>query len=272
MSSFLVLWDVDFTLVDASGVGRHLYDLAFAELYGAGLPVAAAEANMAGRTDRAIVLDVLALAGVPDPLADAPRFEAALMRLAPGMAGLVAASARALPGAADALGALAALGARAPQAVPAGGGTAGCGTAGCGTAGCGTAGGPAAPLVVQSLLTGNVRALAEVKLAALGLTAHLDLDVGAYGNENAVRSELVHLARSRAAAAYGTEFGGQATVLVGDTPLDVEAALASGARAVGVATGRFATAELAQAGAHAVLADLSDTEQVVAAVYQPRPA
>ncbi|HUJ04823.1 MAG TPA: HAD hydrolase-like protein [Streptosporangiaceae bacterium] len=262
MSGFLVLWDVDYTLVDASGVGRHLYDLAFAELYGRGLPEAAAEANMAGRTDRAIVLDVLALAGVPDPLADALRFEAALSMLAPSLAGLAAATARALPGAADALGALAALGARAPQPVPAGGGT----------AGCGTAGRLAAPLVVQSLLTGNVRALAEVKLAPLGLTAHLDLNVGAYGNENAVRSELVYLARSRAAAAYGTEFGGQATVLVGDTPLDVEAALAAGARAVGVATGRFAAAELARAGAHAVLADLSDTGQVVAAVYQPRPA
>jgi len=107
----------------------------------------------------------------------------------------------------------------------------------------------------------------------------LDLDVGAYGNESAIRADLVGLARQRATAAYGAEFGGEATVLVGDTPLDVAAALAAGARAVGVATGRYSMADLAQAGAHVVLPDLADTERVVAAVlpdrapgYQPRPA
>jgi phosphoglycolate phosphatase-like HAD superfamily hydrolase len=57
-----------------------------------------------------------------------------------------------------------------------------------------------------------------------------------------------------------------ATVLVGDTPLDVAAALATGARAVGVATGSYTEAELAAAGAHAVLPDLTDVERVRAAV------
>ena len=71
------------------------------------------------------------------------------------------------------------------------------------------------------MLTGNVRPLAEVKLAPLGLTEHLDLDVGAYGDEHEVRAELVHLARQRAALAYGDDFGGEATVIVGDTPLDI---------------------------------------------------
>ena len=238
-----MLWDVDFTLVDASGVGRHLYRAAFADLYGRELPGAADGASMAGRTDRAIALDVLGLAGVPDPRGQVSRFEAALGRLAPGVTGMVAASARALPGAAAALAALAEL-----------------------------------PGVAQSLLTGNVRPLAEAKLAPLGLTDHLDLDVGAYGNEHEVRSELVHLARARAAAAYGRDFGGQATVLVGDTPLDVEAALATGARAVGVATGQFSLAKLEAARPHAILPDLTDTAAVLAAVlvglgdYQPRPA
>jgi phosphoglycolate phosphatase len=55
-------------------------------------------------------------------------------------------------------------------------------------------------------------------------------------------------------------------VLVGDTPLDVAAALAEGARAVAVATGRYTVAELAAAGPHVVLSDLADTGQVVAAI------
>jgi phosphoglycolate phosphatase len=229
----LVLWDVDYTLVDTYGVGRHLYEVAFAEVYGRELPQPANEANMAGRTDRAIALDVLALAGVADPGADVSRFEAALTRLASSVTPLVAATGKVLPGAREALAAVAALG---------------------------------AGRVRQSLLTGNVRALAEAKLGPLGLTGYLDLDIGAYGDEHERRAELVHLARSRATAAYDADFGGEGTVLVGDTPLDVDAALATGARGVGVATGRFTPADLAAAGAHAVLADLTDTARVLAAI------
>ncbi len=59
----LVLWDVDFTLVDTRGVGTALYRLAFAELFGRDLPETITKVNMGGRTDRAIALDVLALAG-----------------------------------------------------------------------------------------------------------------------------------------------------------------------------------------------------------------
>jgi phosphoglycolate phosphatase-like HAD superfamily hydrolase len=55
-------------------------------------------------------------------------------------------------------------------------------------------------------------------------------------------------------------------VLVGDTPLDVAAARAGGARAVGVATGPYSVADLEAAGADAVLPDLRDAESLVAAV------
>jgi phosphoglycolate phosphatase-like HAD superfamily hydrolase len=122
------------------------------------------------------------------------------------------------------------------------------------------------PGVVQSVLTGNVPAIAEAKLAAFGLDGYLDLEVGAYGDHHEVRAELVHLARRRARAAYRRDFGGTATVLVGDTPLDVAAALATGARAVGVATGGSTAAELAAARADAVLPDLADTCAVVTAI------
>ncbi len=255
MASILVLWDVDYTLVDANGAGRRLYQLAFADLYGTELPATAEQANMAGRTDRAIAIDVLALAGIPDPRAEVSRFEAALTRLAPEVAHLVADHGTALPGAREALAALAA--------------TTGPMTTGpmitgpAATTDPAAAGGLAAR---QSVLTGNIRALAEAKLAPLGLTGYLDLEIGAYGNEHEIRSELVHLARARAAAADGTDFGGRSTVLIGDTPLDVAAALATGARAIGVATGMFTAGQLAEAGADVVLPDLTDTERLLAAL------
>ena len=116
------------------------------------------------------------------------------------------------------------------------------------------------------MLTGNIRSVAEVKLAALGLREWLDLCIGAYGDDHEDRTELVEVARRRAAAVHGRSaavFGGTATVVIGDTPLDISAALAAGARAVGVATGSHSADDLAMAGADAVLPDLTDTAAVL---------
>jgi phosphoglycolate phosphatase len=242
----VVLWDIDYTLINAGGVGMQLYRIAFAEMFGGEPPI---PASMAGRTDRAIALEVLALAGVPDPRRYVAAFETVMAAHAPELADLIRARGTALPGAAEAIAALAMAGA---------GGASGAGASG--------ADGHWGRAVVQALLTGNIRPLAEVKLEALGLTDHLDLDVGAYGDMHELRFELVEPARRKAALAYGEDFGGEATVLVGDTPLDIEAALRTGARAVGVATGGFSVADLTAAGAHAVLPDLTDTGRVLAAV------
>jgi phosphoglycolate phosphatase-like HAD superfamily hydrolase len=273
----LVLWDVDFTLISTPGVGGQLYRIAFAEMFGGELP---ALGRMAGRTDRAIALEVLTRAGIPEPRRQVAAFEAVLAARAPEVADLVRDRGTILPGAAEAIAALALAGTTGAGGTGGPGGTGatpGTGRPG-GTGGTGEPGGAGGTgsdaagdggrsrLVVQSLLTGNIRALAEVKLGALGLTDHLDFAIGAYGDAHEVRSELVGPARRRAALAYGRDFNGEATVLVGDTPLDIEAALVTGARAVGVATGGFSVADLVSAGAHAVLPDLTDTARVLTAI------
>jgi len=74
------------------------------------------------------------------------------------------------------------------------------------------------------------------------------------------------VARAKAERKYGTSFPGTATVLVGDTPLDVAAGRAGGARAVAVATGPYGVDELAASGADTVLADLRDTGATLAAI------
>jgi phosphoglycolate phosphatase len=233
----LVLWDVDYTLIDPGGTGQELYQIAFREMFGRDMPQ---PGSMGGRTDRDIAVEVLMLAGVPEPRRQVDAFHALMAARAPGLAYLARERVRALPGAAQAVAALTD----------------------------GQAARGQAP-VVQSLLTGNIRPLAEVKLAPLGLADHLDLDAGAYGDAHEVRADLVPLARRRAALAYEGDFDGQATVLVGDTPFDVGAALATGARAVGVATGGFSMAELTASGAHAVLPDLADTGRVLTAILGP---
>ena len=247
-----MLWDVDGTLLNAGGVGTDLYNVVFLQLFGRTLE---AYAPMAGRTDRAIILDTLEMAGVQEPRRYVDPFIAGLTAHAPSVREAVAIRGRALPGAAEALAALA-------SASPPG------------TEAASSASGPdgrdgRGGRVHQSVLTGNIRPVAEVKLSAVGLRGALDLCIGAYGDDHEVRAELVQVARRRAAAVHGTsadDFDGAATVLIGDTPLDIEAALAAGARAIGVATGSSQAADLLAAGAHAVLPDLTDTALVVRAL------
>jgi phosphoglycolate phosphatase len=234
VASLLVLWDVDQTLISADGAGRAIYEVAFREMFGRELPAASAAVSMAGRTDRAIALDILTGAGIADARGQIDKFQAIQSAHAPVLADRIRARGRVLPGVPAVLAAVA-------QGRP-------------------------GVRVIQSVLTGNVRSMAEVKLASLGLTRHLDLDAGAYGTESEIRADLVPVAQRHAAARYGEDFSGPRTVLVGDTPLDVEAALVAGARAVGVATGGFSTEDLAEAGADAVLDDLSDTAWALRAI------
>src|SRR5580692_10784726 len=215
VSEQLVLWDIDGTLLNADGVGRDLYDVVFVQLFGRSID---AFAPMTGRTDRAIILETLTMAGVDEPRRYVDPFIAGLTAQAPSVREMVAVRGRALPGASEVLRGL-------------------------------------QGRAHQSVLTGNIRPVAEVKLAAVGLADGLDLCIGAYGDDHEIRAELVPVARRRGAA-----------VVIGDTPLDIEAALASGARAIGVATGGYTVGELADAGAHAVLPDLTDTDAVLKAL------
>lgn len=220
-----MLWDVDQTLVNVDGLGREAFDLAFLRVFGR---EPATQPLMAGRTDRAIALDMMRDNGVDG---DLEVFRAEAERALDELAHLLPVRGRALAGAAEALAAV---------------------------FGRGTA---------QSLLTGNVRRFAEVKLAAFDLLTHLDLDLGGYGWADPVRARLVDIARAAARDRLGRSFEGRRTVLVGDTPLDVEAALVSGASVLAVATGRYTAEELSAAGAHRVLPDLSDTDQVLSSLY-----
>jgi phosphoglycolate phosphatase len=118
--------------------------------------------------------------------------------------------------------------------------------------------------VIQSLLTGNIQANAVIKVSAFGLEPWLDFEVGAYGSDpHDRRSDLVAVARERAAAKYGEPTG---AVLVGDTPLDIRAAKEAGARAVAVATGFADPDALRASGPDAYLDDLSDTPAALAAI------
>ena len=106
------------------------------------------------------------------------------------------------------------------------------------------------------IATGNVRAAAQAKLERADLWQRFA--VGGYGCDHFDRGRLVRRAIERGSELAGREFRGDEVVVIGDTPLDVAAARACGARAVLVATGYAADREvLRRAQADVLLEDLS---------------
>lgn len=224
----LVLFDVDGTLLSASGAGRRAMHRAFLDVYGTAGPIDGYDFH--GKTDPQIVRDLLAAAGLASPAIAAregqffsrylEHLEAELgdgqrVTLYPGVAAVVEALA-------------------------------------------------ASERCVVGLLTGNIEGGAQLKLRSTGLWSRFRL--GAYGSDDPDRTRLPAVAARRAEALVGRSFSGRDVVVVGDTPLDVGCARAFGAACVAVATGRHSVVELAACQPDHVFADLSETERVVAAV------
>ena len=99
-----------------------------------------------------------------------------------------------------------------------------------------------------SLVTGNLEAVARLKLARAGLGDFFATGQGGFGSDADDRTELPAIARKRAGT-NGTPYPRAKTVVVGDTPNDIACARADGVRCVAVATGPFDAARLNAADA-----------------------
>ena len=223
----LILWDIDHTLVTIGEVGREIYEMAFEEVVGQPLREMA---DMTGRTERAILAATLALHGVSDPESKFDDFYAALARAADKLRERMRTAGHRLPGAVEAIAALAEYN------------------------------------MVQTVVTGNIKPIAVVKLEAFQLSEHMDLEVGGYGSDGDTRPPLIRQAWQRAEHKYGRAFESDRLVVIGDTPLDVAAAREVGVHAVGVATGSSTVEDLMAAQASIVLPNLADTEEIIHAV------
>lgn len=219
MSKLLVLWDIDHTLVDTRGVGRELWTQAFEEVTGQPMRQ---QAKIDGSTEPVILRETLELHGLHDSREVFERFAQALGTAHVRRAADLRERGHALPGAPSLLAALA-----------------------------------AQPGVAQTVVTGNIRAAAEVKLAAFGLDPYIDFPIGSFGEDADDRPQLVRIALDRA------KVSPKQAVLLGDTPADVKGGLTAGVRVVGVATGRTSAEELRAAGAESAVEDLADTRQML---------
>jgi len=100
--------------------------------------------------------------------------------------------------------------------------------------------------VVLSLVTGNLEAIARLKLARAGIGHFFARGQGGFGSDHEDRSELPAIARRRAGQP-GEPHPREETIVIGDTPLDVACARADGVRCIAIATGPFRAEELSGA-------------------------
>lgn len=220
----LVLWDIDHTLIDLGGLSFDLYRRAFRLAMDRELrPV-----NLSsGRTDLDVMHQTLRANGIEPTVATRSTLASALIETYRCAQEELRSKGRVLPGAVESLERLS-----------------------------------RERRVHQGVLTGNLRSVAAAKLAAYRLDGFLDLESSAYGDDHLERADLVPVAIRAAQARTGISHEPADTVLIGDTPNDIAAAAAAGARVIAVATGRTSAADLRESGAGNVLDDLTDTEQV----------
>lgn len=215
----LVLLDVDGTLVHCAGAGRRSLERAVRDH--CNLPEGDLSAlRLDGSTDRLIVRHALAILGRPFD-------EAACDTMLARYVGILTAELtdpayRVLPGVEVALTALRDRG------------------------------------VAHALCTGNVREGARLKLRRGLLDGFFDWDadsVGGFAEDGEVRTRIVEAALRRAAARLGA-LAPREVLVVGDTPLDVQAGHEAGCAVLGVATGRYPPDELLACGADHVVETL----------------
>ncbi|MEE9394088.1 MAG: HAD hydrolase-like protein [Planctomycetota bacterium] len=117
--------------------------------------------------------------------------------------------------------------------------------------------------LVLGLLTGNYEFSGRMKLKACGVK-NAAFTLGAFGEDASFphphRRNLPPVAQRRFELSFG--HAAENTIIIGDTPHDVDCAHAHGLPALGVATGTASLEELKAAGADLAIEDLSDVNSV----------
>ncbi|GAB4251749.1 MAG: HAD family hydrolase [Acidobacteriota bacterium] len=222
----LILFDIDGTLVDAAGAGRRAFNRALHDLLGSPNPLDGIRLD--GRTDTLILQEALRRLGREDLMADARWIETLCRHYVDRLEEELRNGChdyRVLPGVRELLDALER------------------------EEGC-----------ALGLATGNLEAGAWAKLRPGEL--HRYFRFGGFGDAAWSRTEIVRRAVARAREALDLDED-PPTVVVGDTPLDIEHGRAAGARVVAVATGFFSPEQLAAYEPDLLVEQLDPVEPVL---------
>ena len=233
-TSRLVLWDIDHTLIQTGGVGSKVFKAAFKAATGRDLENVP---DPTGKLEPALFTAACAENGIQVTPAVFSAFAEAQEQEYRNRADDLAQRGRVLPGVRELLAELS-----------------------------------ETPGVVQTVLSGNTLRSGRAKLELFGLDHWLDYSCAVGGEDADNRPGLVAVAWDRAQRIHGHRYSPGDTVVIGDTPADVDAALRNDCRIVAVATGTTPAETLAEAGADMVLSDFADRQRALAAILSTSPS
>ena len=220
-----MFFDIDGTLIKINGSGRRVMKEALTIVFGAPGPID--QHNFAGKTDTAIVYDLMDAAGIDRTIVDARFGEFLEMMEQQGSELFFEDGLEPCPGVPELLRTLS----RKED-------------------------------VLMGLLTGNSIKTASLKLEAAGLAPD-QFKFGAYGSDAWTRREVAEIAWNRAEQVSSTALDKSRSFVIGDTPADIDCGRHVGAKTIAVATGNFTRAELAGCSPDLLLDDLSNMESIL---------
>ncbi len=228
----LVLFDIDGTLLNSHSAGRRAMKQALQAVYGTAGSLDGYD--MAGKTDRRIIFDVLTSAGL-SPAEVEERFPEYTEAFARALAAIVRdRPPTPLPGALPLIDRLA-----------------------------------QREDILLGLLTGNLPEGARIKLVSAGFDPGI-FRVAAFGSDAFERDDLPAIALERAHQLTEHRFAGKRVVIVGDTPLDIQCSRTIDAKSVAVATGPYSEDVLARHQPDVILPSLADVDRAEAAILNGR--
>ncbi len=118
------------------------------------------------------------------------------------------------------------------------------------------------------LLTGNCRQRALAKIKGLGLQRYFSPVIGAFGEQAAKRSNLVEIAMKDAEQKTGIKFAKVDVYLIGDSVRDIWCAKEAGVKVIAVATGPESLEALKKETPDYLFKDFSDVEGMVLQVLE----
>ena len=111
----------------------------------------------------------------------------------------------------------------------------------------------------------HVSETGTLKVEAAGIDPGM-LRFGTWGSEAESRRGLPPIAIDKALRELGRSILPQHTIIIGDTPADIDCAHANGCRCISVATGHFSTEELASHQPDVLMKDLSSLDELKDAI------
>jgi phosphoglycolate phosphatase len=223
----LVLFDIDGTLILTAGAGMRAFYRAFQQVFD--LPVDRNVIRPDGKTDPLIAREFLAFFGCEDRLTRQSRealFSAYLLFLEEEMEkARDGGTLRLLPGVMELLSFLS-----------------------------------TQPDFAVGLVTGNLERGARIKLEKAGIDYFFRF--GGYGSDSEDRTKLIRIGIGRGIQ-FVSPASVEASIVIGDTPLDIIHSHAAGAKVIAVASAGYSMADLSALGPDLLVPDLSHLETVL---------